>query len=52
MDRDPGDQRRASLRASDADREQFVEAVDFVIKLSTPDTTVPVASVPGTSVPA
>jgi hypothetical protein len=27
MDRDPGDQRRASLRASDADREQFVEAL-------------------------
>jgi hypothetical protein len=26
MDRDPGDQRRASLRASDADRERFVEA--------------------------
>ena len=26
MDRDRGDQRRASLRASDADREQFVEA--------------------------
>ena len=26
MDRDPGDQ-RASLRASDADREQFVEAL-------------------------
>jgi Domain of unknown function (DUF1707) len=25
MDRDPGDQRRASLRASDADRERFVE---------------------------
>ena len=25
MDREPGDQRRASLRASDADREQFVE---------------------------
>ena len=27
MDRDPGDPRRASLRASDADREQFVEAL-------------------------
>jgi hypothetical protein len=27
MDRDPGDQRRASLRASDADREQFVAAL-------------------------
>jgi len=27
MDRDPGDQQRASLRASDADREQFVEAL-------------------------
>jgi hypothetical protein len=27
MDRDPGGQRRASLRASDADREQFVEAL-------------------------
>jgi hypothetical protein len=27
MDRDPGDQRQASLRASDADREQFVEAL-------------------------
>jgi hypothetical protein len=27
MDRDPGDRRRASLRASDADREQFVEAL-------------------------
>ncbi|HET9007693.1 MAG TPA: DUF1707 domain-containing protein [Actinomycetes bacterium] len=27
MDRDPGDQRRASLRASDADREQLVEAL-------------------------
>lgn len=27
MDQDPGDQRRASLRASDADREQFVEAL-------------------------
>jgi Domain of unknown function (DUF1707)/2TM domain len=27
MDRDPGDQRRASLRASDADREQFVGAL-------------------------
>jgi hypothetical protein len=27
MDRDPGDQRRASLRVSDADREQFVEAL-------------------------
>ena len=27
MDRDPGDQRRAALRASDADREQFVEAL-------------------------
>jgi Domain of unknown function (DUF1707)/2TM domain len=27
MDRDPGDQRRASLRASDADREQFVESL-------------------------
>ena len=27
MDRDQGDQRRASLRASDADREQFVEAL-------------------------
>jgi hypothetical protein len=27
MDRDPGDQRRALLRASDADREQFVEAL-------------------------
>jgi Domain of unknown function (DUF1707)/2TM domain len=27
MDRDPEDQRRASLRASDADREQFVEAL-------------------------
>jgi hypothetical protein len=26
MDRDPGDQRRASLRACDADRERFVEA--------------------------
>ena len=25
MDREPGDQRRASLRATDADREQFVE---------------------------
>jgi hypothetical protein len=25
MDREPGDQRRATLRASDADREQFVE---------------------------
>jgi hypothetical protein len=25
MDRDQGDQRRASLRASDSDREQFVE---------------------------
>jgi hypothetical protein len=25
MDREPGDQRRASLRASDADREQLVE---------------------------
>ena len=25
MDREPGDQRRASLRASDADRQQFVE---------------------------
>ena len=25
MEREPGDQRRASLRASDADREQFVE---------------------------
>jgi Domain of unknown function (DUF1707) len=27
MDRDPGDPRRASLRASDADRERFVEAL-------------------------
>jgi Domain of unknown function (DUF1707)/2TM domain len=27
MDREPGDQRRASLRVSDADREQFVEAL-------------------------
>jgi Domain of unknown function (DUF1707)/2TM domain len=27
VDRDPGDQRRASLRASDADRELFVEAL-------------------------
>jgi hypothetical protein len=27
MDRDQGDQRRASLRASDADREQFVEGL-------------------------
>jgi Domain of unknown function (DUF1707)/2TM domain len=27
MHRDPGDQRRASLRASDADRERFVEAL-------------------------
>jgi hypothetical protein len=27
MDRDPGDQRRATLRASDADRERFVEAL-------------------------
>ncbi len=27
MDRDPGDQRRADLRASDADRERFVEAL-------------------------
>ncbi|HSK38095.1 MAG TPA: DUF1707 domain-containing protein [Actinomycetota bacterium] len=27
MDRDPGDQRRASLRASNADRERFVEAL-------------------------
>jgi hypothetical protein len=27
MDRDPGDQGRASLRASDADRERFVEAL-------------------------
>jgi Domain of unknown function (DUF1707) len=27
MDRDPGDQQRASLRASDADREQFVESL-------------------------
>ena len=27
MDRTPGDQRRASLRASDADRERFVEAL-------------------------
>jgi hypothetical protein len=27
MDRDPGEQRRASLRASDADRERFVEAL-------------------------
>ena len=27
MERDPGDQRRASLRASDADREQFVESL-------------------------
>jgi len=27
MDRDPGDRRRGSLRASDADREQFVEAL-------------------------
>jgi Domain of unknown function (DUF1707)/2TM domain len=27
MDPDPADQRRASLRASDADREQFVEAL-------------------------
>jgi hypothetical protein len=26
MDRNPGDQPRASLRASDADRERFVEA--------------------------
>ncbi|MDP9208862.1 MAG: DUF1707 domain-containing protein, partial [Actinomycetota bacterium] len=27
MERDPGDQRRAGLRASDADRERFVEAL-------------------------
>ena len=27
MDRDPGDQRRASMRVSDADREQFVAAL-------------------------
>ena len=27
MDQDAGDQRRASLRASDADRERFVEAL-------------------------
>jgi len=27
MERDPGDQRRASLRAADADRERFVEAL-------------------------
>ena len=27
MDGDPGDQRRASLRASDADRERFVETL-------------------------
>jgi hypothetical protein len=27
MDRDPGDQQRASLRASDADRERLVEAL-------------------------
>jgi Domain of unknown function (DUF1707)/2TM domain len=27
MDRNPEDQRRASLRASDADREQFIEAL-------------------------
>jgi Domain of unknown function (DUF1707) len=27
MDRDPEDQRRADLRASDADRERFVEAL-------------------------
>jgi Domain of unknown function (DUF1707)/2TM domain len=27
MDRDPGDQRRADLRASDADRERFVESL-------------------------
>jgi hypothetical protein len=27
MDRDPGDQRRASMRVADADREQFVEAL-------------------------
>jgi hypothetical protein len=27
MDRDPADQRRASLRAADADRERFVEAL-------------------------
>ncbi|MFL6269712.1 MAG: DUF1707 domain-containing protein, partial [Actinomycetes bacterium] len=27
MDADPADQRRASLRASDADRERFVEAL-------------------------
>jgi hypothetical protein len=27
MDRDAGDQRRASMRASDADRERFVEAL-------------------------
>ena len=27
MDRDPGEQRRASLRASDADRERFVETL-------------------------
>ena len=27
MDRDPGELRRASLRASDADRERFVEAL-------------------------
>lgn len=27
MEREPGDQRRASLRASDADREQLVETL-------------------------
>jgi hypothetical protein len=27
MDREPGDQRRAGLRASDADRERFVETL-------------------------
>ncbi|HEX3211109.1 MAG TPA: DUF1707 domain-containing protein [Actinomycetota bacterium] len=27
MDRDPGDQRRAALRAADADRERFVETL-------------------------
>jgi len=27
MEREPGDQRRASLRASDTDREQFVETL-------------------------
>ncbi|HXQ57453.1 MAG TPA: DUF1707 domain-containing protein, partial [Actinomycetes bacterium] len=27
MDQDPGAQRRASLRASDTDRERFVEAL-------------------------